>query len=81
MRNFHVPLPESLHQDLKHYATQTSRPATELAREAISLFLKAERRKQRAQAIAEFAQQHADTALDLDEDLEQAGLEVWSAEE
>ena len=75
MRNFHVPLPDTLHSQLKDAATKEGKPATELAREAINSFLTEKRRRQRHEAIARFAQANAQSELDLDEALEQAGLE------
>ncbi len=60
MKNLHVPLPEELHQGLLAESKRVRRPATALARH---------------REIAAFAEQHADTDLDLDSDLEQASLE------
>ena len=76
MFNFHLPLPQDLHEMLREEVERSGQPATSLAREALLYWL-AQRRKQRLhEEIAAFARDHAGTDLDLDEDLEQAGIEV-----
>lgn len=50
-------------------------PATTLAREAVDLWLRQQLRKARHDAIAAYAAQMAGTQLDLDADLESAGIE------
>jgi hypothetical protein len=50
-------------------------PATTLAREAIDLWLRHQLRKARHDAIATWAQEMAGTYLDLDTNLESAGIE------
>lgn len=72
-----MPLPSDLYEGLRHAATETRRPATELAREAIQDWLLARRREQISRAIASFAQDWAGTELDLDPALESTGLEIW----
>jgi hypothetical protein len=80
MFNFHLPLPEDLHEMLREEVERSGQPATSLAREALLQWL-AQRRKQRLhEEIAAFARSQAGTELDLDEDLEQAGLEAIRAE-
>ena len=78
-RNFHVPLPEDLYDELRHASEQTAQPATTLAREAIAQWLERRERERLAQEIAQYAAVTAGSPEDLDEDLEAAGLEVWSA--
>lgn len=75
MRNFHVPLPEQTYMQLRAEAKRTQVPATTLAREAIDLWLQYQRRKARHEAIAAYAAETAGTDLDLDPDMESAGLE------
>ena len=75
MKNLHVPLPEELHQGLRAESKRVRRPATALARQAIESWLDEQRKLARHREIAAFAEQHADTDLDLDSDLEQASLE------
>ena len=78
--NFHVPLTPELHEMLREEADASGQPATSLAREALVDWLK-RRRKERLHAeIAAFAAEHAGTDLDLDGDLEQAGIDVIKAE-
>jgi predicted transcriptional regulator len=78
--NFHVPLPPDLHEMLRDEAERSGQPATALAREALQSWL-TQRRKQRLhEEIAAWASEHAGTELDLDQDLERAGLELLKTE-
>jgi predicted DNA-binding protein len=72
--NYHLPLSPELHEQLREEADRSGQPATSLAREALQSTL-AERRKKRLHAeIAEFAFAHGGTDIDLDKDLEHAGI-------
>jgi phage shock protein A len=75
MRNFHLPLPEETYDRLRSVAERSKVPATVLAREAIDCFLRQQQRKERHEAIADFAAEFAGSPLDLDEKLEAAGIE------
>jgi hypothetical protein len=75
MRNFHLPLPEQTYTQLRAEAERTQVPATTLAREAIDLWLRHQLRRARHDAIAAYAEEMAGTKLDLDPDLESAGIE------
>jgi hypothetical protein len=75
MRNFHLPLPERTYTLLRAEAERAQLPATTLAREAIDAWLKDQTRKARHIAIAEYAAEIAGTELDLDRELESAGIE------
>ena len=75
MRNFHLPLPEQTYTGLRAEAERTGVPATTLAREAVDWWLRQQARKTRHDAIAVFAAEMAGTHLDLDADLESAGIE------
>lgn len=75
MKNFHLPLPERTYSLLRAEAERVQLPATMLAREAIDAWLKDQARKARHDAIAEYAAELAGTKLDLDRDLESAGIE------
>ena len=75
MRNFHLPLPEQTYANLRAEAERTQVPATTLAREAVDWWLKQRFRKARHDAIAAYAAEMAGTPLDLDKDLESAGIE------
>ena len=75
MKNFHLPLPEELYKELRLAAQRSRRPATTLARRAIELWLRQNRRAARRQAIAAFAVEYAGTPWDLDPDLEAASVE------
>lgn len=74
-RSFHLPLPEELYKELREQARRKGRPATAVAREAIEDGLRALRRQELAEAIAEYARECAGTSADLDVDLEAAGAE------
>ena len=75
MRNFHLPLPERTYTLLRAEAERARLPATTLAREVIDAWLKDQTRKARYNAIAEYASEMAGTELDLDRELESAGIE------
>jgi hypothetical protein len=75
MKNFHVPLPESTYKHLRAEAERAQVPATALAREAIDLYLRQQWRAARHDAIAAYAAAMAGTDLDLDPELESAGIE------
>ena len=75
MKNFHLPLPELTYMGLRAEAERTGVTATTLAREAVDWWLRQQVRKTRHDAIAVYATQMAGTHLDLDTDLESAGIE------
>lgn len=75
MKNFHLPLPEETYSHLRAEAARAQVPATILAREAIDSWLRQQLRKARHHAIADYAAEVAGTSLDLDSDLESAGIE------
>ena len=75
MKNFHLPLPEHTYIRLRAEAERTQVPATTLAREAVDAWLRQQARKSRQDAIASYATEMAGTHLDLDNDLESAGIE------
>ena len=75
MKNFHLPLSEQTYGHLRAEAERAQVPATVLAREAIDLWLRQQRRKARHDQIAAYAAEMAGTDADLDADLEAAGIE------
>ena len=75
MKNFHLPLPEQTYMGLRAEAERTGVPATTLAREAVDWWLRQQVRKTRHDAIASYAAEMAGTRLDLDADLESAGID------
>lgn len=78
--NFHLPLPPEIHQMLREEAERSGQPATAVAREALQSWLTERRKQRRYQEIAGWASEHAGTDLDLDSDLEEAGLEALDTE-
>ena len=81
MRNFHLPLPDAIYNDLREEAARSSQPATAIARQAIELWLRHRRKVARHRAIAAFAAKHAGSTLDLDPQLEAASIEHLMDEE
>ena len=77
VRNFHLPLPETVYGALRQEAARSGRPATALAREAIEAWLAERKRTVVREAIAAYAARHAGTAADLDPALEKASLELF----
>ncbi|HEY3411871.1 MAG TPA: hypothetical protein VGM51_02325 [Armatimonadota bacterium] len=75
MKNFHLPLPEQVYAQLRAEADRNGVPATTLARDAINFWLRNQAKEARHNAIATYATQMAGTELDLDSDLESAGIE------
>lgn len=75
MKNFHVPLPDETYDRIRVAAGRSEVPATVLAREAIDHWVRQQPRKARHDAIAAYAAETAGTSLDLDTDLEAAGIE------
>ncbi|GMV42897.1 MAG: hypothetical protein AMXMBFR64_46130 [Myxococcales bacterium] len=74
--NLHIPLPESMNRELREAARELGEPATAVARRALAAWL-ADRRRAAVRAdIAAYAEAHAGSESDLDEDLEAAGAEL-----
>jgi hypothetical protein len=78
--NFHLPLPQELHEMLRAESEASGEPATDLARKALTDWLKRRKKERRHAGIAAFAAEHAGTKLDLDPALEEAGIEVIEAD-
>ena len=74
MKNFHLPLPEQTYALLRAESERAQMPATALAREAIESWLRQQMRKARHDRIAAYAAETAGTDLDLDPELEAAGI-------
>jgi hypothetical protein len=75
MKNFHLPLPEQTYDSLRAAAERAKVPATTLARVAIDAWLREQARNARHDAIAAYAVEMAGTEVDLDPNLEAAGIE------
>lgn len=75
MKNFHLPLPEGTYTELRAEAQRAQLPATTVAREAISSWLRARKKAARRQAVLEYATRTAGTRFDLDPVLEAAAIE------
>jgi hypothetical protein len=81
MYDFHLPLPEDLHEMLRDEVASSGQPATVVAREALQSWLLQQRRRRRHEEIADFAAAYAGTAFDLDEELEAASIEALETED
>lgn len=79
--NFHLPLPRELRDLLREEAERCGRPATAIAREALIEWLEERRRSRLREEIAGYASACAGTSADLDEELEEAGLESLTGED
>ena len=75
MKNFHLPLPDQIFEQLKLEAQRSQVPATSMARQAIQTWLAARKKAVRQQAIAAYAAENAGTEVDLDPALESATIE------
>ena len=75
MRTFHVPMPDELHAALRAEAKSACRPATELVREALGVWLETRRRQRIADEIRAYAQLEAGGEGDLEPNLEEAGIQ------
>jgi predicted DNA-binding protein len=80
-RNFHVPLPEDLYGRLKDESLRRDVPATQMVREAIEVWLDEAEREVLRRDISDYAREMAGTQADLDEELQEAGLEHLADEE
>lgn len=80
-KNFHIPLTTEMHDQLRQFAKERGQPASHLAREALQEWLAVQEAKRLQEEISRFARENAGTELDLDEDLERAGIGVVLREE
>ncbi len=76
-----VPLPEELYRQLRVEAERVNQPAKTLARDAIAEWPQRRRNVALHDSIRTYAELHAGTPADLDEDLEQAAMERLMAKE
>jgi hypothetical protein len=74
-KNFHLPLPEALYDELRRAAREVDQPATRFAQELMRAGLDEWRRARRRQEIAAYARQVAGSSEDLDPELEHAGVQ------
>jgi len=80
-RNFHVPLPDDLYGRLKEESRRREVPATQMVREAIEVWLDEAEREALRREISAYAREMAGTEADLDDELQEAGLEHLDDEE
>jgi hypothetical protein len=80
-KNFHLPLPEALYEQLRSAAKEADQPATKFAQDLVQVGLDQWRRAHRRQQIAAYAQQVAGSSQDLDRELEHAGITTLVTEQ
>lgn len=78
--NFHLPLPKAVRDLLREESELAGRPATVIARQALTEWLEERRRRRLREEIAAYAAACAGTPADLDNELEAAALEALAAE-
>ena len=78
-KNFHLPLPSALYAGLRDASVRLGAPATELAREAISAWLKEEKRRRIKADLGAYVDAVAGTLDDLDPAVAHAGAEAYLA--
>lgn len=76
MKNLHIPLPIQWYEKLKEFSNVSEISATEIVRNAIIDFLKAQEKKSIDNDILQFASEYGGSEFDLDKDLEKASLEL-----
>jgi hypothetical protein len=81
LRNFHVPLPEELYNQLCAEAQRSQQSATALARYAIAWWLQQQQKAALDESIRAYAAQCAGTPADLDQELEAASVDHLLDEE
>ena len=77
--NFHLRLSPELHDMLRAESEVSGETATDLVREALADWLRRRRKQRRYAEIAAFSAKNSRTELDLDRNLEEAGIEVIEA--
>jgi hypothetical protein len=77
VRNFHLPLPETLYRRLRDAADRANQPATLVARYAIETWLRQQKKAMVREAIAAYAADVAGSQDDLDQALEDAAIAAW----
>lgn len=78
-KNFHLPLPSALYAGLRDASVRLGAPATELAREAISAWLKEEKRRRIKADLGAYVDAVAGTLDDHDPAVARAGAEAFLA--
>lgn len=74
-KNFQVALPEKVYRELRAEAERANQPAPALVRLAIEAWLEKRREEALDAEITAYAERHAGTEVDLDKELEAAGIE------
>jgi predicted DNA-binding protein len=73
--NFHVPLPAGVYSRLRSEAERQHKPATQLVKQVVEYWLEEQEKLVLHEEIARYAAEVAGTSDDLDEQMEDAGLE------
>jgi hypothetical protein len=75
MKHIHLPLSEPLHAELMRAAQSSGKTATQVARRALEIFLAQQKQAALNAELDAYIARHAGTSLDLDRELEAAGVE------
>lgn len=75
-KNLHVPLPASLYRRLRQEADKQHRPATQIARDAIVLWLSQQQRRAAEDDLRAYVDTMSSSPDDLDPDLEAAAVDL-----
>ena len=73
--NFHVPLPAGVYSRLRSEAERQHKPATQLVKQVVEYWLEEQEKLALHEEIARYAAEAAGTSDDLDEQMEDAGVE------
>ncbi len=76
VKKMNLPLPPQLHTALFGEARRRRMPTTRLVRSVLEEWVQDQEREREAAEIRRFAAEFGGTELDLDPELEEAGLEV-----
>jgi hypothetical protein len=76
-KKIHLPLPVDLHAELMEQAERLGTPATVLARQAVAEWVIQKKQEQITEELRAYVSEMAGTGIDLDADLEAAGIESW----
>lgn len=79
--NFHVPLPTVVYSRLRSEAERQHKPATQLVKQAVEQWLEEQEKLALHEEIACYAADMAGTSDDLDEQLEDTGVEYLNNSE
>ena len=75
-RKMNLPLPATIHAAVFREARRRGTPATRLVRQILGQWLAEQEKARQSEEIRRFAESHAGSEVDLDPELESAGVEL-----